>query len=294
MIRAFRRHPLASYFTLAFGLSWGAVSIIIFPGALPAEPSEANRLFPFVYLAMLVGPTTAALVTTAGESGIAGLREFRRRLVAWRLSPAWYGLALLTAPLALVLTRFVLSRFATASVGFAGEGPATMSGPIKAGSQAGFLAMAVAVGLGAGFFEELGWSGFALPRLLRRRGPGIAGVTLGFFWGAWHFLAVYWGSASAFGSASVRAFMIVALFSFLPAYRVLMARVYEYTHSLPVMIVMHASLTTSMLALGPPLAGNALIVYDLVFAGVLWGFALAMPARRAEDPGSESGVPVRL
>ena len=34
--------------------------------------------------------------------------------------------------------------------------------------------------------EELGWRGFALPRILRIRSPLGAAVVLGLIWGLWH------------------------------------------------------------------------------------------------------------
>jgi hypothetical protein len=62
----------------------------------------------------------------------------------------------------------------------------------------------------------------------------------------------------------------VALFSFLPPYRILMARVYESTRSLLLAILMHASLTTCMIIFGPAVTGNGAMVYDVVFGSVLW------------------------
>jgi membrane protease YdiL (CAAX protease family) len=40
--------------------------------------------------------------------------------------------------------------------------------------------------------EEIGWRGFALPRLLTRTNPIVASLVLTFFWAIWH--AFYWGS----------------------------------------------------------------------------------------------------
>jgi membrane protease YdiL (CAAX protease family) len=41
--------------------------------------------------------------------------------------------------------------------------------------------------------EEIGWRGFALPRLQSRLSPLIASLVLTFFWAAWH--ALYWKAA---------------------------------------------------------------------------------------------------
>jgi membrane protease YdiL (CAAX protease family) len=179
--------------------------------------------------------------------------------------------ALLTAPLALALTMLALSQFSGDFVpAFVGAGLIDPAGPIEANDGATLLLLGVAVGLGAGFFEELGWTGFAIPSLRVRHGATAAGLVVGVLWGAWHFLAIWWGSTNAVGSVSVPLYLLVALFSFLLPYRVLMLRVYERTRSLLVAIVMHASLTTSMIILGPPVSGVEALVYDLAFAAVLW------------------------
>jgi membrane protease YdiL (CAAX protease family) len=41
--------------------------------------------------------------------------------------------------------------------------------------------------------EEIGWRGFALPRLLARTNPIIASLVLTFFWAIWH--ALYWDAS---------------------------------------------------------------------------------------------------
>ena len=57
----------------------------------------------------------------------------------------------------------------------------------------------------------------------------------------------------------------------MPAYRVLMVRVYDRTGSLLVAILMHASLTASVPLILMPLAtGVALLSWYLLLAGALW------------------------
>ena len=298
-----RRHPATSYFTLVFLLSWAGVLAVIWPGPIPAPPDEAERRFPFVYLAMLIGPPVAGLAMTAAVAGREGLSAYVARLVKWRVGVRGYVLAAATAPMALFVTLLALAPWSRDF--FPAFLSSTQSAPIQAQSATSFILIAVLVGLGAGLFEELGWTGFAIPTIRRRLGVEATGMLVGVCWGAWHFLAILWGSQRAFGSASVTLYMTVALFSFLPPYRMLMARVYESTQSLPVAMLMHASLTTSMIIASPSATGNLAIVYDVVFGGALWSIILilriqtsnetarsrlAPPSPRTREHGVRSGA----
>ena len=48
-----RKYPATSYFVLAIAISWIAVLMVVWPGPIPAPPSDAEQLFPLVYLGML-------------------------------------------------------------------------------------------------------------------------------------------------------------------------------------------------------------------------------------------------
>ena len=64
---------------------------------------------------------------------------------------------------------------------------------------------------------------------------------------------------------------VVRLFSWLPAYRVLMVWLYERTHSLLLAMPMHASLVATTLILMPVgLAPRAQVTSILVWALLLW------------------------
>jgi membrane protease YdiL (CAAX protease family) len=264
-IKAFiERHPVLSYFALAFAISWGGVLTVVGgPGGIPATKEQSEMLFPFVYLAMLVGPSVAGVLLTGLLNGRAGFRDLLTRMRRWRVGVRWQAVALLTAPLLYMAVLLALSQ----------ASPVFLPGILISDDKATLLLFGMAVGLGAGFFEELGWTGFAVPTLLGlRHGVLGTGLVVGVLWGAWHFLTTFWGSGTASGALSLAIFVPGVLFAvgILPAYRVLMVWVYDRTGSLLVAMLMHASLTASMLILGPLATGAALATYTLVFAAALW------------------------
>jgi hypothetical protein len=80
---------------------------------------------------------------------------------------------------------------------------------------------------------------------------------------------LFWESDS-FSRALSLALLLGRLFSWLPAYRVLMVWVHDHTDSLLAAMLMHVSLVASTVILEPPLAGGVLLTYILVRAAVLW------------------------
>jgi membrane protease YdiL (CAAX protease family) len=132
------------------------------------------------------------------------------------------------------------------------------------------LLTSVGAGLVVGSFEEIGWTGFAVPRLRQRYALLVTGIVMGMVWGAWHSL-VFWES-DTFAGVLPLALLLVRLFAWLPAYRVLMTWVYNHTESLFVAILMHGSLVASQFIFSPrTLAGTTALVSLLVWAAVLWG-----------------------
>jgi membrane protease YdiL (CAAX protease family) len=97
-----------------------------------------------------------AVLLTQGKTG---LREPWSRLIRWRVGGRWYAIAFLTAPL---LTAAVLLSLSLISRDF-------VPGIFNAPDKVTLLLFGLIVGLGAGVFEELGWTGFVIPRLGRRR-----------------------------------------------------------------------------------------------------------------------------
>jgi len=288
--RFITRHPVPIYFAGAFAISWAGVLLVIGgPSGIPGTSAQTNPLFPWVYLAMLVGPSVAGVGMTGLVHRAAGLRRFRSRLLNWRVGAAWYAVALLTAP---VLVTGALLALSLTWVDY-------RPGILDAGDKTSRLVFGIAVGLGAGTFEELGWTGFAVPALRRRFGVLATGLIVGALWGGWHLLVVVWGIGTSLGSMPLALFLLLDLFSFLPAFRVLMVWVYDHTGSLLVAMLMHASLTASMLILGPVAAGGRLVAYEVALAAMLWLVAgvigVVEHTRRAGQPRrmTASALPVR-
>lgn len=152
-----KRHPLFTFFVLAYVLAW--VLILL----------AASGSLVFGFLA-LFGPTAAALIVAGVTEGRAGVKDLLGRVVDWRHHPKWYavaiGLPILLAVAALGLNSLLMGAPMTLAV----EQPL------------GLTVMLAILVIG----EEIGWRGFALPRLQARYNSLGASLLLGVFWAAWH------------------------------------------------------------------------------------------------------------
>lgn len=123
-----------------------------------------------------------------------------------------------------------------------------------------------------GIFEELGWTGFAIPTLRQRYGVLTTGLIVGVLWAAWHLIVAFWASGTISGALSLASYLLDP-FLFLVVFRVLMVWVYDRTSEslLVAGILMHLSLTASARILGAQgIAGVPLLTFDLVWAAALW------------------------
>lgn len=264
-----KAHPVISYFALTFGISWGAILILIGLNGMPATQAEANAQLPVAILAMLGGPCIAGLVMTGLAHGRQGYRDLRGRLLKWRVGSGWYAFALLIGPLVMLAVHFGLSLIS----------PAYLPGIFAAENKMPMLLPALLGGLAVGLCEELGWTGFAIPVLRLRHGVLATGLIVGSLWGAWHILSNdVWAYQTTMGTMSPLLFVVLRGFGFLigqlPPFRLLMTWVYDRTGSLLVIILMHAMLTAGALSLSPAgMSGASLLIYDLALAAAMWAVA---------------------
>lgn len=165
-----RGHPLTGFFVLAYASSW----LVSLPYILSVWDVVPDTMLAGFLLKQWVGPALAAVVMVAVIGGRSGLRRLRASARAWRVGWPWYVVTLLGAPL-LILAGVILVIGPPAAL--------PRIGPELVVSGLGsFVVVFFAVGLP----EELGWRGFALPRLQARFGPLRGSLLLGVLWAGWH------------------------------------------------------------------------------------------------------------
>ena len=181
--QAIIRHPLVAYFVLAFAGTWGVqLPMLLSQDGLGLLPYTVPSL-PFMLLFLLstyAGPFLAAFVVTATESGRAGVRDFLRRFVRWRVALRWYVVVLLGYPILYVLAAMV----------FMGAAPLQAVAARWTLLFTSYLPLLLLKQGLTQWAEEPGWRGFALPRLEERFGPVPGTLILGTLHMLWH-LPVY-------------------------------------------------------------------------------------------------------
>jgi membrane protease YdiL (CAAX protease family) len=152
---AVRRHQLVAFFALAYAFAW-SLSLL----------TSVSLAFGFL---ALFGPAAAALIVVALVDGRAGVRDLGLRMTLWRVGVHWYVIALgLPALLSLGVVGLSIALGAPAEMTFHGLTPLTLT------------LFILVIG------EEIGWRGFALPRLQSRFGARWASLILGLLWAGWH------------------------------------------------------------------------------------------------------------
>jgi uncharacterized protein len=279
------RHPVPIFYALAFAISWGGILLILGPDGL----LSTGTTMPLTGgAALLAGPSIAGVMLTGLVDGWSGLRRLVSGLRHWRVGARWYAVALLTGPLVMGATVFALSL----------ASPEFRPDFLTADDKLSVVVTGIVVGLMVGFFEELGWTGFALPRLRRGYGVVTTGLVMGLLWGAWHF-PMFAGTTDPTGTLPAAVVVAVLLFAWLPPYRVLMVWVYDRTESLPMAMLMHVPISVTAVVLASEATSSlALVAPVLIWGAALWLIVAVVSAAnggslsRRQEAAAQEGMPV--
>jgi membrane protease YdiL (CAAX protease family) len=169
-----RRHPVISFFLLAYALSWAYWVPMALAGVQTAPGSRTT------HVPGLLGPALAAFIVTGLTEGRAGVATLARRMVlVSRPSPRFFLYSL--SPL-----LFLALAWAFAAATGAGWPPWSDFAVYSGIPPLGLPVVFALVLLFNGFGEETGWRGYALEPLQRRFGPIAGTLILAALWAGWH------------------------------------------------------------------------------------------------------------
>jgi len=156
---------LLIFFALAYALMWTCF-ITVAVAHIPARTLRGQ----FLLLLGAIAPSLAALFLVARDEGGAGVATLLRGVIQWRVAARWYVFAA-TYTVVIKLAVAVLHRVSTGAWPRFGTEPWYLIP----------LAIVVSTPFQAG--EEIGWRGYAVPRLAARFGLARASILLGVIWG---------------------------------------------------------------------------------------------------------------
>ena len=262
--------PAPGYFLLTLAISWTAALLVAAPKLL--QPGPLPKLTGILmFPAMLLGPSFAGIFLTRRFDGRDGLKDLFARMCRLNFLAKYFA-ALLNPPVMVLTVLLCMKTFVS-----------TAYAPNR-------FWLGVVFGLLAGFLEEIGWMGFAYPKLRQRFNVLPAAAILGLFWGLWHAPVIdFLGAASPHGK-SLPAFF-AAFVTTMAAMRVIISWFYERTQSIALCQLIHIVSTGSLVVFSPPAVSPAQeTAWYAIYAVTLWLLALLLvtvaPAANSAQPAN--------
>jgi len=268
---------LAGFFVLTLLISWG----ILLPEIFDLPLNVPTPLLIFVGF----GPAIAALVLAAFEDGWQGITALLERLKIARISWVWYAIVLVGP---FILFSSALALGAALGIEIDLSEPAILNtiavenGNLFVLIFPAFLYLFVTL-LG----EEIGWRGYALPRMLTDQSELSASLLLGVLWGLWHLPIALAPSLQAAISYLPKGWFLFDII----AMSILFTWIFVNTRgSLLIAVLLHASnnLAALFLPILPPAAADTKVFFIVI--ALKWLLALAILAANGTNGwGSFSG-----
>jgi membrane protease YdiL (CAAX protease family) len=203
-----------------------------------------------MFPAMLLGPLASGILMSRATGGREGTKDLFRRLRRWRVGLRWY-LVLLIPPAMVLLILSLLERVVSPS--FAPN----------------HFWIGIAFGVPAGICEEIGWMGFAFPKMRAQRSALGAAVLLGILWSTWHLPVINFLGAAAPHRQYWFAFFLAFAFA-MTAMRVLIAWIYAGTNSVLLAQLMHIASTGALVIFSPPVSPAREAMWYALYGCLLW------------------------
>ncbi|UMZ73746.1 CPBP family intramembrane glutamic endopeptidase [Natranaerofaba carboxydovora] len=166
-----KHYPIVSFFVLAYLISWTFWLPFIF---------SSTSIF---WLLGGFGPLIAAVLVVFNNEGKSQAKQFIKGIFRLKVALGWYFFALIL-PIIIYYFAYQMYLFRGGTVEDFVT-PSIFFYPIA-------LIFATLFGGGQ---EEVGWRGFALPRLQSKYSPFTSSVILGVMWAFWH-IPLFYASAT--------------------------------------------------------------------------------------------------
>jgi len=235
-----RRHPLITFFVLTYVISW----IFLSPLVVLHDGIAGTRGLVLNLLAANV-PSLLAIVLTAIVLGRGALHKLLGRLLIWRVNPLWY---------LVVIGPAVLAGGVVALNTLLGGPPLSVDVSLLFA----VIMLAFSIFPGSALGEEIGWRGYALPRLQAGRSALSASLILGVIWGFYH-LPLFFTGQAARPLSLFPPFLISVI-----ALSVILTWVYNSTGgSLLLVVLIHATFNLPLTLLITPLGSQMTLALSL-------------------------------
>lgn len=150
--------------------------------AFTVRVGDSRFQLPYYHLFVWIGLFGPGFVALFMADEREGAESLWARLTKWRVGETWFSLAVLL-PVTIVFAAMMGYQF--------------LGGTMYTGTPAVYWLLFLLLHTLLGpFWEELGWRGFLLPKLLETRTPLRASLLVGLVWGPWHFVLrwnEWWG-----------------------------------------------------------------------------------------------------
>lgn len=238
-IALLRRHPLITFFTLAYAISWATFYLLDGP------------------VIFTIGPFLAAILTALIADGMGGLRDVARRILRWRVQRIWLAAAFVV-PVAMGLAVAALTTVVRGAPMPVLERLGPWYSPL--------LLFAMLLFTADTLFEETGWRAFAMPRFPADRSPLANTLVLGVLLAGWH-LPVALSEPGALGPYLVATIASAVVTNWI---------YYSGRESAFLAWMYHTAANTAGQSFMPLFGGESRVTYFWVLAGVNVGVAAAI------------------